>query len=114
MRRIGRSRGSVTALRNVQIERDEIVAKVDDVEGQQPRHDRHRDDDVAVEVENAEDQVQEGVHGGSREARAAASDQARAHVDAAGVRRNPTAIVAPFPGMATVRHTSASVAGTPQ
>ncbi len=41
---------------------DDVVAEIDDVEGQQPRHDRRSDDDIAVEIENAEDEVEEREH----------------------------------------------------
>src|SRR5262249_11530439 len=47
----------------------DFIAKVDHVEGQQPGHDCRSDNHVAVEIENAENQVEERVHGWSNMAR---------------------------------------------
>ena len=50
MLRIGRSTGSVIAVEEVADHRDELVARVDHVEGDQPRQHRRRDQQPDVEV----------------------------------------------------------------
>ena len=43
----------------------DVVAGVDDVEGDQPGHDRRDDDDQLVEIEGENDDVEYGPHGRS-------------------------------------------------
>ena len=63
MLRIGRSTGSVIRYRKSPTIADELVARVDHIEGDQPRQHRRRDQQPDIEVENEQDDVEKRAHG---------------------------------------------------
>ena len=61
--RIGASTGSVIRIQELRHRRHELVARVDDVEGDQPGQDRRGNQQPDIEIENDENDVENGTHG---------------------------------------------------